>query len=158
MRGNFVKGTLGRQFRQWQGKKSIYSCCSVSSSVAANLKVSPSQVPDGVASKSQIGFQCTSARRSTFWWFSAANQCQRNTARRILEQFVLCSAFASADSGMQQNAFQLDDWSVPVQWGQVVEHTGHQHRARARLCGHLGNLGSAFSAPMGKINHHILSA
>ena len=130
-----------------RGEKIDLQLLQRSSSVAANLKVSPSQVPDGVASKSQIGFQCTSARRSTFWWFSAANQCQRNTARRILEQFVLCSAFASADSGMQQNAFQLEDWSVPVQWGQVVEHTGHQHRARARLCGDLGDLGSA-SAPM----------
>ena len=48
---------------------------------------------------------------------------------------------------MQQYTFQLEDWSVPVQWSQVVDHNGHPDRAAARMCGHLGNLASS-SAPM----------
>ena len=47
---------------------------------------------------------------------------------------------------MQQYTFQLEDWSVPVQWSQVVDHNGHPDRAAARMCGHLGNLASALSA------------
>ena len=75
-----------------------------------------------------------------------ANQRQRNAARRVLEQFVLCSASASPDAGMHQNAFQLEEWSLPVQWDQVVKHTGHPRRAKARLRNDLGDLGSAFNA------------
>ena len=109
-----------------------------------------------MASESQIRVQCTAARRSSFWRFSATNQRQRNTARRILEWFVLCSAFASADAGMQQYTFQLEDWSVPVQWSQVVDHIGHPDRAAARMCGHLGNLASALSAHGGARGKSII--
>ena len=38
--------------------------------------------------------------------------------------------------------------SQPMQWSQVVHHTGHPDRAAARMRGHLGNLGST-SAPHG---------
>ena len=124
---------MERQIRQIQGGKSIYSCCSVSSSVAANLKVSSSQVQDGVASKSQNGLQGTAARRSSFWRCSTANPPQRNAARRILEWIWICSASASPKSGMHQSALKLEEISLPMQWGQVVEYTGHPHRARARM-------------------------
>ena len=143
------------------GKKIDLLSSRFQTSVAANLKVSSSQVQDGVASKSQNGLQGTAARRSSFWRCSTANPPQRNAARRILEWIWICSASASPESGMHQNALKWEEISLPMQWGQVVEYTGHPHRARARMCGDLGNLGSAFQRPWkswGKINHHILSA
>ena len=44
----------------------------------------------------------------------------------------------------------MNEINVPVQWGLVVEHTRHQDRARARLCGDLGDLGSASMVEPGK--------
>ena len=52
---------------------------------------------------------------------------------------------------MHQNAFQLEEISLPEQWAQVVEHTGHQHRARARQRGHVGDLVSASGGAGGKL-------
>ena len=47
---------------------------------------------------------------------------------------------------MHQLVFQSEEWSLPMQWDQVVEPTGHPRRAKARMRRDLGDLGSALSA------------
>ena len=71
-------------------------------------------------------------------------------AQRDATRFGTVCAVQCVASPVLRNApvcLPTGKMSQPMQWSQVVDHTGHPDRAAARMRGHLGNLGSA-SAPM----------
>ena len=81
--------------------------------------------------------------------FLAVQRGMLTSAQRSARLFGTASSVQRVEvscSGMQQLVFQPEEWSLPMQWDQVVEPTGHPRRAKACLRRDLGDLGSALSA------------